>query len=160
MTIISKEGMNEFPLLDPEEGVPLFYPFISPEATAEVLDTLNSRWIGQGPKVDKFEKNFSNTLNSQNCFVATGSGTDALHLAYLLAGIKPGDEVITPVFTCTATNLPILYEGAIPVFVDIDPNTLNINCDDIEHRITKKTKAIVAVDYGGIPAKYLSLIHI
>ena len=160
MTIISKEGMNEFPLLDPEEGVPLFYPFIPPEATAEVLDTLNSRWIGQGPKVDKFEKNFSNTLNSQNCFVATGSGTDALHLAYLLAGIKPGDEVITPVFTCTATNLPILYEGAIPVFVDIDPNTLNINCDDIEHRITKKTKAIVAVDYGGIPAKYDQLVNL
>ncbi len=160
MAIISKEGMNEFPLLDPKEGIPLFYPFIPDEAKKEVLDTLNSRWIGQGPKVDKFEKNFSNTLNSQNCFVATGSGTDALHLAYLLAGIKPGDEVITPVFTCTATNLPILYEGAIPVFVDIDPNTLNINCDDIEHRITKKTKAIVAVDYGGIPAKYDQLVNL
>ena len=68
--------------------------------------------------------------------------------------------MITPVFTCTATNLPILYEGAIPVFVDIDPNTLNINCDDIEHRITKKTKAIVAVDYGGIPAKYDQLVNL
>ena len=88
MAIVSKEGMNEFPLLDPKEGIPLFYPFIPDEAKKEVLDTLNSRWIGQGPKVDKFEKNFSNSLNSKNCFVATGSGTDALHLAFL-AEIKP-----------------------------------------------------------------------
>ena len=160
MAIISKEGMNEFPLLDPDKGIPLFFPFIAKEAASELLDTLNSRWIGQGPKVDEFEKNFSNTLNSENNFVATGSGTDALHIAYLLAGVKAGDEVITPVFTCTATNLPLLYEGAIPVFVDIDPNTLNINCDDIEHRITEKTKAIVAVDYGGIPAKYDELLNL
>ena len=83
MAIISKEGMNEFPLLDPNEGIPLFFPFIAPEAAQEVLDTLNSRWIGQGPKVDKFEKNFSNTLKSENKFIATGSGTDALHIAYL-----------------------------------------------------------------------------
>ena len=160
MEIISKEGMNEFPLLDPDKGIPLFFPFIAPEAAEEVLDTLNSRWIGQGPKVDAFEKNFSNTLKSENKFIATGSGTDALHLAYLLAGVKAGDEVITPVFTCTATNLPLLYEGAIPIFADIDASTLNINCDDIEHRITDRTKAIVAVDYGGIPAKYDELYNL
>ena len=91
----------------PKEGIPLFYPFVPNEAKKEVLDTLNSRWIGQGPKVDKFEKNFSNTLNSKNCFVATGSGTDALHL---VISRNARDEVITPVFTCTATNLPLLYE--------------------------------------------------
>ena len=129
-------------------------------AVFELLDTLNSRWIGQGPKVELFEKKFSEILGSKNKFIATGSGTDSLHLAYLLAGIKAGDEVITPVFTCTATNLPLLYEGATPVFTDIDPETLNINFNDIEHRITKKTKAIVAVDYGGIPAKYDDLLEI
>ncbi len=156
----SEQGMNEFALLDPEEGLPLFYPFVAPEAKEELLDTLNSRWIGQGPKVELFEKKFSEILGSKNKFIATGSGTDSLHLAYLLAGIKAGDEVITPVFTCTATNLPLLYEGATPVFTDIDPETLNINFNDIEHRITKKTKAIVAVDYGGIPAKYDDLLEI
>ena len=73
-----------------------------------------------------------------NCFsIATGSGTDSLHLSYLLANIKSDDEVITPVFTCTATNLPLLYEGAKPIFADIDPLTLNINVNDIEHRIIK-----------------------
>tara|TARA_B100000242_G_C43035080_1_gene482516 strand:+ start:435 stop:1592 length:1158 start_codon:yes stop_codon:yes gene_type:complete len=156
----TEQGMNEFALLDPKDGLPLFYPFIAPETYKEVKSTLNSRWIGQGPKVDEFEKQFASFLNSKNNFIATGSGTDSLHLAYILAGIKPGDEVITPVFTCTATNLPLLYEGAIPIFADIDPETLNINFEDIEHRITTKTKAIVAVDYGGIPAKYDKLLEI
>ena len=108
--------MNEFALLNENEGIPLFYPYIAPETKDEILDTISSRWIGQGPKVDKFEKEFGNKLCSKNKFIATGSGTDSLHLAYILAGIKKGDEVITPVFTCTATNLPILYEKAIPIF--------------------------------------------
>lgn len=154
---ISEKGMNEFPILQPEEGIPLFYPFIAPEAKDEILDTLSSRWIGQGPKVDKFENLFKKMICPNNYVVATGSGTDSLHLAYILAGIKEGDEVITPVFTCTATNLPILYERAKPIFADIDPETMNINVDDIEHRITSRTKAIVSVDYGGIPADYINL---
>ena len=156
----NEKAMNEFALLDEKEGIPLFYPFVAPETKEEVLDTLNSRWIGQGPKVNKFEKEFAKKLGSKNNFIATGSGTDSLHLAYILANIQPGDEVITPVFTCTATNLPILYEGAVPVFADIDPQTMNISCDDIEHRISAKTKAIVAVDYGGIPANYKKLREI
>ena len=150
-------GMNEFPLLEESEGIPLFYPYISDEAKSEVLDTLNTRWIGQGPKVDLFEKKFATKIAPNHFSVATGSGTDSLHLSYILSNISKDDEVITPVFTCTATNLPLLYEGAKPVFADIDPNTLNINIEDIEHRITKKTKAIVSVDYGGIPSNYEKL---
>ncbi len=153
----TKNGMNEFPLLEESEGIPLFYPYISEKAKDEVLDTLNSRWIGQGPKVDNFEKQFSAKLAPNHFSLATGSGTDSLHLSYILSNITKDDEVITPVFTCTATNLPLLYEGAKPIFTDIDPNTLNINVDDIEHRITKKTKAIVSVDYGGIPSNYEKL---
>ncbi len=155
--IQSKNGMNEFPLLEESEGITLFYPYISDKAKDEVLDTLNSRWIGQGPKVDLFEKKFSNKIAPNHFSIATGSGTDSLHLSYILSNINRDDEVITPVFTCTATNLPLLYEGAKPIFADIDPNTLNINVDDIEHRITKKTKAIVSVDYGGLPANYEKL---
>ena len=154
------QPMNEFPILNPEEGIPLFYPFVAPEAFKEVEDSLNSRWIGQGPKVDLFEKEFQKKIVPNNFPIAVGSGTDGLHLAYILSGIQEGDEVITPVFTCTATNLPLLYIKAKPVFADINPLTMNINIDDIEHRITEKTKAIVAVDYGGVPADYEKLNQI
>ena len=149
--------MEEFPLLPEQDGVPLFYPFVPPEALEEVQSTLQSRWIGQGPKVDLFESLLQEYIAPNSSVVATGSGTDSLHLAYLLAGIKEGDEVITPTFTCTATNIPLLYIRAKPIFVDIDLQTFNININDIEHRITAKTKAIVAVDYGGIPCNYAAL---
>jgi len=127
----------------------LFYPYISNNAAKFVKKRLKTRWIGQGPIVDRFEKKFSKLfLNNQKC-VSTGSGTDALHLAYILAGIKKGDEVITPVFTCTATNLPLLYIGAKLKFADIDTETMNISVKSIKKLITKKTKAIVCVHYGG-----------
>ena len=103
---------------------------------------------------------FKKRLAPNNEVIATGSGTDSLHLAYLLAGIKENDEVITTVFTCTATNLPLLYLKAKPIFADIDLNTMNLNPDDIKHRITEKTKAIVTVDYAGIPSDYEALSKI
>jgi perosamine synthetase len=83
--------------------------------------------------------------------IAVGSGTDALHLAYLLAGIEAGDEVLTPLFTCTATNIPLLYIGANIRFVDVDPGTLNISVPDLQSKISERTKAIVCVHYGGLP---------
>ena len=151
-------AMKEFPLLDPSKGVPLFLPQISKEGIKLAVQTLKTRWIGQGPKVDLFEKTFKKKfLYNKLSALAVGSGTDALHLAYLLAGIKKGDEVLVPVFTCTATNLPLLYIGAKPVFLDIDTSTMNINLREVEKKITKKTKAIVCVDYGGIPNDYKKL---
>jgi dTDP-4-amino-4,6-dideoxygalactose transaminase len=89
--------------------------------------------------------------------VAVSSGTAALHLAYLACGVKRGDEVICPVFTCTATNLPLLYIGAKPVFADIQKNNLNIDLASVKMKITPKTKAIVVVDYGGLPNDYRDL---
>jgi dTDP-4-amino-4,6-dideoxygalactose transaminase len=83
--------------MSPDEGIVLCHPHI-PRS-----DTLDSRWIGQGPKVDQFENSSREKFNLGPC-VAVGSGTDALHLAYVLAGIRPGDEVVAPVFTCIATN--------------------------------------------------------
>jgi perosamine synthetase len=151
------QPMNEFPLLDPSEGVPLFYPFVPKEAIAEVTDTLSGRWIGQGPKVDRFEKLFEEKFLGDYKALAVGSGTDALHLAYLLAGVEAGDEVIAPVFTCTATNIPLLYIGAKVVFADIDSDTMNISVEDVRRRITPKTKAVVCVDYGGVPCDYDAL---
>ena len=150
-------AMNEFPLLDASEGIPLFYPHVPKGAVDQVADTLSGRWIGQGPKVDSFENRFKNLFLGDSTPLAVGSGTDALHLSYLLAGVEAGDEVLVPSFTCTATNIPLLYIGARPVFVDIDPLTMNLSIEDIEHRITNKTKAIVCVDYGGVPNNYTEL---
>lgn len=151
---MKNKPMNEFALLSEKEGVPLFYPHIPKNAFDEVKDTLSGRWIGQGPKVDKFEQDFKLKFLGEHEPLAVGSGTDALHLAYLLAGVKTDDEVIVPVFTCTATNIPLLYIGAKPVFADIDPETMNICVKDVESKITPKTKAISCVDYGGVPCDY------
>jgi perosamine synthetase len=151
------QPMNEFPLLKPEEGIPLFYPHVPPEAITQVTDTLSGRWIGQGPKVDEFEKQFEAMFLGEHKALAVGSGTDALHLAYLLANICAGDEIIVPVFTCTATNIPLLYIGAKIIFADIDPKTFNISIEDVKRKITPKTKAIVCVDYGGVPCDYDAL---
>lgn len=138
----------------------LFHPFVPKEAIEEVSNTLNTRWIGQGPKVDKFEKQFENNFTLDAECVAVGSGTDALHLAYICAGLKPGDEVISPVFTCTATNIPFLYMGVKIKFADVNPETLNIDIDHVKEIISDKTKAIVCVHYGGLPCDMASLSKI
>jgi perosamine synthetase len=144
-------SFKELSIMSDKKGTVLFYPYIPKESLKILKKRLSTRWIGQGPMVDKFEKKFSEIfLNGKKC-VSTGSGTDALHLAYILAGIKKNDEVIAPVFTCTATNIPLLYIGAKIKFVDINPNTMNIDIDDLKKKISKKTKAIVCVHYGGIP---------
>lgn len=143
---------TEMPLMQAEKGnIVLFYPYVPKEAIDEVIDTLKSRWIGQGPKVELLESIFKDKFAKNHSAVAVGSGTDALHLSYILAGIKDNDEVITPVFTCTATNIPLLYLRAKVVFADIQKNTLNVDPKHIRELISEKTKAIVCVHYGGLP---------
>lgn len=143
---------NDLPIMSTGKGkTVLFHPYVPKNAIKYVNDTLKSRWIGEGPKVKLFEKKFKKFFNFRGACVAVGSGTDALHLAYILAGIKKGDEVLAPLFTCTATNIPLLYIGAKIKFVDIDPKTLNISVEDLKKKISKKTRAIICVHYGGIP---------
>lgn len=140
------------PLLGVQEGnIVLFHPHVSEAARKRVYEQLGTRWIGQGPNVDEFESKFSNRFCNSLPTIAAGSGTDALHLAYLLAGVSPGDEVITPLFTCTATNIPLLYIGAKPVFADVQPGTLNIDPDHVRTLVSSRTRAIVCVHYGGLP---------
>ena len=146
-----EKPMNEMPVMNESEGIVLFYPNVPKTAIEEVAKVLQSRWIGQGPKVAQFEKEFSEKFAGRGSSLAVGSGTDALHLAYILAGLKEGDEVITPVFTCTATTIQFLYMNVTVRFADIDPETLNINIDHVRELITEKTKAIVCVHYGGLP---------
>jgi perosamine synthetase len=158
--IMKHKPMNEYPLMDESEGVPLFYPYVPNTAIDEVINTMSGRWIGQGPKVELFEKLFKKKFLGNHEALCVGSGTDALHLAYKLCEINKNDEVIVPVFTCTATNIPLLYIGAKIIFADIDKNTMNLSIDDVKNKVTKNTKAIVCVDYGGIPNNYHELNEI
>jgi len=149
------------PVMEEGEGrIVLFRPNVPKKAIEYIAEVLESRWIGQGPRVDEFEKKFEASFGGGNTAISCGSGTDALHLAYLLAGVKTGDEVICTVFTCTASNLPALYIGATPIFADIVPSTLNIDPAHVRTLITSKTKAIVFVDYGGLPADLDELVKI
>lgn len=111
------------------------------------LKTLYSGQLAEGKMVKQFEYEFATKFNLKNV-CAVNSGTSALELAYELAGLKHGDEVITPVLTCTATNLPLVRRGVKLVFADIEED-LNISVKDVERKITKKTKAIVFVHFGG-----------
>tara|TARA_B100000886_G_scaffold323681_1_gene267696 strand:- start:3 stop:1151 length:1149 start_codon:yes stop_codon:yes gene_type:complete len=145
-------SFKDLPLMkDNSKGVMLFYPYVSKKSLNNIRSTLNSRWVGEGPKVKIFENKFKQQFAKNNAVISTGSGTDALHLAYLLAGLKKGDEVISTIFTCTATNIPLLYLGCKIKFADVDLNTMNISVKSVKKLITKKTKAIVCVHYGGLP---------
>ena len=147
-----KKPVKDMSLMqDNMDNIVLFYPEVSETAKKSVMETLNSRWIGQGPKVKLFEESFSKKFSLKLPGIAVGSGTDALHLSYILAGLKPGDEVIVPVFTCTATNIPFLYMGVKILFADIDPNTMNIDINHVNQLMNEKVKAIICVHYGGLP---------
>lgn len=147
-----KKQVKDMSLMqDDSDNIVMFYPHVSKLAKKAVMEVLDTRWIGQGPKVKLFEESFSNKFASKLPAIAVGSGTDALHLSYILAGLKPGDEVIAPVFTCTATNIPFLYMGIKILFADIDPNTMNIDVNHVNQLMNKNVKAIICVHYGGLP---------
>ena len=145
---------KDYPLIkDKKNSISQFYPHIPKNSLKVLKKVFAGRWVGQGPLVDKVEKIFSTKFANGMPSVAVGSGTDALHLAYILSDIKKGDEIICPIFTCTATNIPLLYIGAKIKFADVNPTTLNINIESVKKLITKKTKAIVFVNYGGLPCE-------
>jgi perosamine synthetase len=116
-----------------------------------VKDPLFSGWLTQGPKVAEFEKNFATSHNAERA-LATTSCTTGLHLVLAALGVGPGDEVIVPAFTWVSTANVVVYCGATPVLADVDPTTFNIEPEDIAHRITDRTKAIIAVHLFGLCA--------
>jgi len=147
-----KSKIKDMPLMEEtDENIVMFYPHVPEASKKSVLDTLNSRWIGQGPKVKLFEEKFRDKFSPNFSALATGSGTDALHLAYMLADLKPGDEVVAPLFTCTATNIPFLYMGVRINFADINLDTMNIDVRHVRELMNSNVKAIVCVHYGGLP---------
>jgi perosamine synthetase len=139
--------------------ISLFSPFIPPETGEEVKKTIDSGWINRGKKAQMFENKISEMFSFPYCH-AVNSGTSALKLALDVAGVSRGNEVISTPWTMIATNTSILENGAIPVFSDIKYDTLNIDPNDIEDRITNKTKALVCVHYAGYPCDMDEIIKI
>lgn len=132
--------------------IKLFSPYVSEKAKENVQRVLSGTQIAQGPEVDLFEEEFANTFGFEPWqIVSLNSGTAALELAYELAGIEKGSEVITPVLTCTATNIPLVRRGADIVFADVSlgVDTLNLSLKDVEDKISKRTKALIFVHFGG-----------
>lgn len=126
---------------------------IEEEDITAVTAALRSDFLTTGPLVDKFEKAVADYVGSQYG-VAVSSGTAALHCAMFALGIKPGDEVIVPPITFAATANSVCFLGGIPVFADVEPDTLLIDPSKIEEKISNKTKAIIGVDYAGLPCDW------
>lgn len=136
----------------------LFKTYVNDKARENVQRVLLSDQLAEGPEVKAFEKEFEEKFHVKNV-VAVNSGTSALELAYELAGIGEGDEVITPVLTCTATNLPLIHRKATIVFADVGYD-LNIDVEDVKRKITERTKCIVFVHFGGNNRGLAELVEI
>lgn len=139
--------------------IPLFKVFVSEDVDQPLLETLHSGYITQGAKVAEFEQAFGQYVDNPYT-VSVNNGTAALTLALRLSNVGHGDEVITTPMTCSATNLPILSLGATPVFADIDPKTGLIDVASVEKLITTKTKAVMCVDWGGMPCQLDDLLKV
>jgi len=126
-------------------------PLIGEEEIAEVVDTLRSGWLSTGPKTKRFEKDFCEYTGAPNA-LATNSCTAAMHLSLMVEGIGPGDEVIVPAMTFAATANVVEHTGATPVFADVAPGSFNIDPEEVERKITSRTRAIVPVHFAGLPA--------
>ncbi|OYQ80601.1 UDP-4-amino-4,6-dideoxy-N-acetyl-beta-L-altrosamine transaminase [Ignatzschineria sp. F8392] len=142
------------------EFMPFSLPEIGEEEINEVVDSLRTGWITTGPKTKQFEEDFANYLGGDISALAVNSATAGLHLALDAVGIKAGDEVIVPTYTFTATAEVVRYLGADPVFVDCDPETLNIDPKAIRAAITEKTKAIMPVHFAGLSCDMTEIIAI
>lgn len=138
--------MSDFQRRD--DFIPYNVPDITDAEINEVVETLKSGWVAKGPRTNRFEQEFAGYLGAKHA-VAMNSCTAALHIALLAKGIGPGDEVITTPMTFASTASTIIHTGATPVFADIDYRTGCIDPDEIEKKITSRTKAIVPVHYSG-----------
>ena len=125
-------------------------PWLGAEEVAAVTEVLESGWVAQGPRVAAFEEAFAGRMEAEHA-VAVSSCTTALHLALVVAGVGPGDEVVVPSFSFVATTNAVRYVGATPVFADVDPLTGNVTVSTVEPVITSATRAVIAVDQGGVP---------
>ncbi|WP_129784273.1 DegT/DnrJ/EryC1/StrS family aminotransferase [Promicromonospora panici] len=130
--------------------VDVMKPWLGPEEIAAVAEVIESGWVAQGPRVAAFETAFASAMDARSA-VATSSCTTALHLALVVAGIGPGDDVVVPSFSFVATANAPTYVGARPVFADVDVTSGNVTAETVAAALTPATRAVVAVDQGGVP---------
>ncbi len=149
---------NELPPRD-DDPLPYGRQSIDDDDVAAVVEALRSDYLTTGPRVGRFEAALARVAGTRHA-VALSSGTAALHAAMFALGIGPGDEVIVPAMTFVATANSVVYQGATPVFADVDADTLLLDPAGLESRITSRTRAIVAVDYAGQPCDYACLEEI
>jgi perosamine synthetase len=133
--------------------IPYGHQCIDEDDIQAVVKVLKSDWITTGPAIEAFEKSVAEFVGAEYG-TAVSSGTAALHTAVYASGIKPGDEVIVPAMTFAATANAVVFQGATPVFCDIDARTLLIDANLVESKVGSKTRAIIAVDYAGQPCNY------
>ncbi|MCB0507018.1 MAG: aminotransferase class V-fold PLP-dependent enzyme, partial [Bacteroidetes bacterium] len=133
-----------------DNQIPFMKPWLGDEEWNSLREIINSGWVSQGPKVKEFEDLVADYLGVKYA-VATNACTSAMHLALRIAGVKYGDEVILCDSTCMANVNAVIMAGAIPVFVDADARTFNIDPTLIEQKITAKTKAVMNIDQIGLP---------
>jgi perosamine synthetase len=139
--------------------IPVAKPILGRREKSAVNHVLRSGMLSQGPEVERFENDFAKHVLNQHC-IAVNSGTSGLVIALLAAGISKGDEVIVPSFTFAATANSVVLAGGVPVFVDIDPLTFNLDPSAVEASITHRTKAIQVVHLYGQPADMKAIMKI
>ncbi len=130
------------------EFLPFFKPLIGDAEINEVVETLRSGWLTTGPRTKRFEEEFADFVGAKYA-IAVNSATAALHLGLDAVGVRAGDEVLVPTYTFAATAEVVLYFGATPVLVDCAPGEFNLDLEQLESRITPRTKAIIPVDIAG-----------
>lgn len=129
--------------------IPIFKPSLGEEELKAVKECFDSHWIGLGPKTKKFEDEFSKYTGARTA-ISMNSCTAAQHICLVALGIKEGDEVLVPAITFASTSHAVIFCGAIPILVDVDRDTLQMDFEDLKRKITPKTKAIMPVHYGGV----------
>ena len=143
----------------PEKFLPIAQPDISEAEIADVIETLRSGWITYGPKTQQFEAEFAQSVGTEHA-VGLNSCTAGLHLALLAAGIGPGDEVITTPLTFCATANVIVHVGATPILADVSEDDLNLDPEAVASKISRRTRAIIPMHYGGQPCRMDQLLSL
>jgi len=147
--------------LSPDTAVPVFRPYLGPEVRGAAAAALEAGWLGMGSSTREFEVGIEEFIGARGMrhAVTTNSCTEALHLAALIAGLGPGDEIICPSFTYVAGHQAVGMTGAEVVFCDVEEDTLGVDVESVRALITDKTRAIMAVHYAGLPPRDLAAVR-